>query len=402
MSIYDRINGFSSPNLIYKDLYRKYPVILQNSLFKKICSNYRHKTVNVDLINKIEISLSKLTASRWSASLGESIRYLSDGNYPSSIIQFALALSENGDMDEWHSDIVENAFLMFSGIVFCAKKYIAFSQDETSCSIETQGAHLCFEKYSSGWKYVSQFDNSSIDNVFLINFGGGVIYLRGVDYVSNCRDRKESIFRSPNPDDQKSIFLNSNELNAISGALKCIEDISPAYTTWVHFGVNLISMNVSHNDMKNRNYFSSSSNPLLPGHIYIDFGGNDEFAISHPWIVAEQIIHESSHQYYHQILLSVKTFFGNDKKLYMSSFTNTLRPIGKILLAYHAAANIVAWYLEASNKYPNYVDLYYSRIEQQTKKAMDLLDKIMETDDVTEYGKYIVSNLSEIAFKNNF
>ena len=83
--------------------------------------------------------------------------------------------------------------------------------------------------------------------------------------------------------------------------------------------------------------YSSGSVKGLYGIIY------ESFPVS-PLHAAEGLIHEACHQYYH--LAQLETLFANgqDTRLYWSPYPKQDRPIDRILLAFHAFANLVLFY----------------------------------------------------------
>jgi len=60
--------------------------------------------------------------------------------------------------------------------------------------------------------------------------------------------------------------------------------------------------------------------------------------------VAEMLIHEASHQYFELLNKLGPTVDPNHTKLYYSPVKQCERPLNKILLAYHAFANVMLFY----------------------------------------------------------
>lgn len=60
--------------------------------------------------------------------------------------------------------------------------------------------------------------------------------------------------------------------------------------------------------------------------------------------IAEMLVHECSHQYFHFGLLDTLFTNGMDTSLYWSPYVSQNRPIDRILIAFHAFANIVLFY----------------------------------------------------------
>ena len=63
-----------------------------------------------------------------------------------------------------------------------------------------------------------------------------------------------------------------------------------------------------------------------------------------PATIAELLVHEASHAYFHLLAQAGPVDDGSDRALYYSPFKGATCPIGVILLTYHAFANVVLLY----------------------------------------------------------
>jgi HEXXH motif-containing protein len=84
----------------------------------------------------------------------------------------------------------------------------------------------------------------------------------------------------------------------------------------------------------------SSSGACIPGVIGI---GNHE----QPLALADTLVHEASHQYCYIITKLGPLDDGSDQSLYYNPFLEVKRPISRIVLAYHAFANILLFWRTA-------------------------------------------------------
>jgi HEXXH motif-containing protein len=62
---------------------------------------------------------------------------------------------------------------------------------------------------------------------------------------------------------------------------------------------------------------------------------------SNPLALAEMLIHEATHQYYHLLTRVAPVHDGSDDNLYYSPVKRRGRPLPFILLAYHAFGNVL-------------------------------------------------------------
>ncbi len=63
-----------------------------------------------------------------------------------------------------------------------------------------------------------------------------------------------------------------------------------------------------------------------------------------PVEVAEMLVHESSHQYFHLLSRLGKVDDGSDEGEYFSPAVQRSRPLSRILIGYHAFANVLLFY----------------------------------------------------------
>src|SRR5262249_18543782 len=105
----------------------------------------------------------------------------------------------------------------------------------------------------------------------------------------------------------------------------------------------------------------SSSNPHHPGVVQLSIGQD-------PLVLAELLVHEASHQYFHLMEYVGPVDDGSDSTLYYSPFKGTERPLRAILLAYHAFANVLLLYrarrLEAHGDDRAALDLICQRLAE--------------------------------------
>jgi HEXXH motif-containing protein len=119
----------------------------------------------------------------------------------------------------------------------------------------------------------------------------------------------------------------------LHGAVELIREVSAEYASWVENAVWAVVPALRPGESG----YSSGSMTGIHGIIY------ESFPVS-PIVAAEGLIHEASHQYYH--LGQLETLFSNgeDARLYWSPYARRDRPVDRILLAFHAFANVTLFY----------------------------------------------------------
>ncbi len=90
-----------------------------------------------------------------------------------------------------------------------------------------------------------------------------------------------------------------------------------------------------------------------------------------PLLVAEMLVHECCHQYYHALCQLEEMVDPADTGTYFSPFVNKQRPLDRILLAYHAFANVYLYYWN-----------YFGKGDFEPGRRVGIADLVRDTDSV--------------------
>jgi hypothetical protein len=120
--------------------------------------------------------------------------------------------------------------------------------------------------------------------------------------------------------------------STLDEALLMIRSHAPAYLAWIEDAVDAIIP-----VLPPAGGYGSGSEAGLHGIIHASFP-------IRPLGLAESLVHEASHQYFHIAELDTLMSNGQDTRLYLNPYTHKERPIGRILLAFHAFANVALLY----------------------------------------------------------
>lgn len=121
-------------------------------------------------------------------------------------------------------------------------------------------------------------------------------------------------------------------LDTCGGALKLLAEFGSGYLGWVAQVIREIIPLPPSGDMTN-----SASGNLAPGVITASNQGRR-------CVLAEMLVHESTHHYLYILKRLGPLEDGSDGALYFSPFRNVGRPILYIIFAYHAFANVLLFY----------------------------------------------------------
>lgn len=130
----------------------------------------------------------------------------------------------------------------------------------------------------------------------------------------------------------------TSDIETLSRAMDSLRDHLPEYHEWVQRIIRTVIL-VQCGEQK---YLRSGSALHSWGAIYIS--NHDD-----PACLAEMLVHEASHNYFQLLTRLGDVADLSNQKLYYSPFVETVRHIDRILLAYHAFANVYLYYRKAQS-----------------------------------------------------
>ncbi len=115
-----------------------------------------------------------------------------------------------------------------------------------------------------------------------------------------------------------------------------------------------------------------------------------------PHQLAEMMVHEASHQHFFMAGMLSAYDDGSDKTLYYSPVVKTKRPITKILLAYHAFANVILFFRHCRSHLDN-KDRHW--LDTESNKVMTELEQLeqplRQSKSLTQLGQRLWQPLAQ-------
>lgn len=144
------------------------------------------------------------------------------------------------------------------------------------------------------------------------------------------------------PEHIVTLVADANEaevfLSQLADSFDLLMNISVAHHRWVD---RLIRQVIAVRAEPTVMY--SGSNTAWPGIIYLSG--------AKPWVMAENLVHEASHQHFHIATRVAPVTAAEHKELYYSPFVKRPRPLEAIAFAFHAFGN-ARLFLEACSSHP--------------------------------------------------
>jgi hypothetical protein len=175
--------------------------------------------------------------------------------------------------------------------------------------------------------------------------------------------------------------ITAGEQGAFESALSLIERHAPDYASWVQTVIrDIVVLRVSGDRMR------SGSHAAWPGLVYM--------STAEPVVLAENLVHEASHQYFHLLTRVDAPDDGSDTALYFSPVVGRERPLSAILVAFHAFANVWLFLASTSRAGDEAVRRYSEHRRRWLRPRLrSLADPLRGNAALTETGRAVFEAL---------
>jgi HEXXH motif-containing protein len=268
-----------------------------------------------------------------------------------ALAQYCLCAIEFGSRCDIEFATAPGSLLHFRGHRFSTGNSTRLQFDGGRFCVTADGAAHYLQFDGRAWKEYPEDTLCRSDDI-----SQGIIFVSGRQANPELLDPADPVL----PDE-----LFPSAIDGFSRALALIKDLSPEYWRWcirVLRHVNFIAADVD--------FTRSRSTPGWPGAIVISHPAPD---LQH----AEDIVHECTHQYYYMasMMTSIRRR-RNDQEMYYSALVGQPRPIERILLAYHATANIMLFLEKAADSSLEFAGVALARMRRIAPICWHLLETL--------------------------
>ena len=265
----------------------------------------------------------------WSSDLGnlyKATRLGDEDHAMKSAAAFALMTGAKGLGGEWQFELSTPAKFFWDdwALPACDKLTVISSASNASLKLSLDGkqTQVSFVRSLGGWKCQTPVAR-------LPSFGSG---RRRLVLLPRSAAADSGVLHDV--DDAASALetFSPDLIEILTQALDLLEKHLPHYLDWVVRIIQRVA--VVHSE---RNVLYSGSHESQHGTIFIS---DNSRVLS----VAEMLIHEASHKYFELLNKLGPTVDPSHTQLYYSPAKRCDRPLPKILLAYHAFANVMLFY----------------------------------------------------------
>jgi HEXXH motif-containing protein len=262
----------------------------------------------------------------WDVSFGLAQHHEGGPSLLSTAAQMALSLMSAGVPARWSASFTTPVHLRFASRNLRSLIQIAVASDGIRVEIEGKSVDgtqsWIFERDRADWRAASLAPSPRIGG------GAGIELLLASD-LPDCELDEAAAAGLP-PVTQ---FM-PDMARPFEDALEFLSAFTPSYKRWVDRVLTGIVL-YQRNEAKS----GSGSRGDMPGVIAcsLSFDRTE---------LAEVMVHEACHQYFYVATRVGPADDGRDNTLYYSPPVKRERPIDRILIAYHAFANVLVWYDE--------------------------------------------------------
>lgn len=255
----------------------------------------------------------------------------------------------------------------------CSRITVRSSTTEISIKLEIDGKEreLVFDPRGKRW--LTPVDEAGLkESVYSEN----VVFL-----ADELRDVPEYDYLADVIVEEK-ILVDAVRLH--TAAMKLLREVSPRYAKWVERVVRcIIPLDSEYGNI------NSGSSRHEPGIVHASINCSVE-------AYAEMLVHESSHQYLYLLTRLGPVDDGSDEKGYYSPIKERDRPIGYILIAFHAFANVLLFGRDCLKNTTGLDADYFLQNEDFLLPRLKILeDGLASTNALTDIGYSLWQPLSE-------
>ena len=191
---------------------------------------------------------------------------------------------------------------------------------------------------------------------------------------------------------EESASVDGKEYESVlTDALKLIQEFAPDYHSWVTDVLRWI-IPITPPDPATGAKTRAFSMYGVPSIVHMSFPNN-------PLKVADLLIHECSHQYFHVAEDWFRLANGQDTNLYYSHYVKKERPIDRILIAFHAFANVSRFYIECLRNDAPFADKAKRELGGHEQWLSEFNEHLKVTSGLTKAGRNLWQPLADLLFR---
>ena len=281
-------------------------------------------------------------------------------------VALALRLHQCGYLGDWELHLHKQARFRFDQWLLPLGDAIRVSTTPEAVSIHTRTANLwqklTFQRNGNGW------EATDAQGLPMLSRGAIRWIVLTAESLPGVAERlvENELYNYKNMslDTDVELLLRTSD-----AAVSLLAEFADIYLEWVSQVVRFLIPLPVKGGMLN-----SGSDELCPGVICVS---NQKHRIN----LAEILVHEATHQYFHILQRLGPLHDGTDRNLYFSPVRGTGRPISAILIAYHAFGNVLLFYRMArARALPADQDgLDIAKRMKQLEQQLETLEKALQT-----------------------
>ncbi len=317
----------------------------------------------------------------WSSDLGnlyQATRLVDEDHALKTAAAFALTAGAKGFCSEWQLEFSKaNKFYWDDWALPGCDKLTVINSDANALiklSLDSDQTQVSFVRSLDGWKC-----QTPTRAVRLPSFGSGK---RRLVLLPRSAALDSGLFRDGDFAAEALETFSPALIETLTHALDFLEEHLPHYFDWVVRIIRRVA--VLHFE---RNVLHSGNHEQQYGTIHIS---DNSRVLS----VAEMLIHEASHQYFELLNKLGPTVDPGHTELYYSPVKQCDRPLHKILLAYHAFANVMLFYRGVAEC--GLTDSSSAKFQVVLNDELRQLEQpVLESDAILPIGRALVGPLIE-------
>lgn len=324
-----------------------------------------------------------VTSRCWQPEIGAVLACMSRKEIDQAVIHGLFALHALGVAADWGHRFDRPVRLSMAGHLFDVDgAFSVHAEAHRLAVVRHDGGldRLVFEREDGVWRLRGQHAPHPAWKysapVFLTQPGFESVYLQSYVEPSASAVEEMIIDWPVRLEEGEMALCAARAAPQVAEAMRLLERTAPCYLPWVR----PLFRGIGPGPLVDDNIRQSGSFSWHPGVFSCGF------PLSTPFL-AEVIVHEMSHQHYmlaDSVVPLVKP--GRNEEIYYSSFKGKNRNIEKILLTFHAVANMLLFWHDFIHNLGDTDPANQKQMQLMRRHGVGLVQILLTTDDLTEAG----------------
>lgn len=322
----------------------------------------------------------------WQPEAGATARLLSIGQPRTAMAQVLFGLHAQGLDGRWSLHLPQPERFSFAGHIFTLDGDVEVACEGGRIDVATPTSRLWLARRAAGWdlEAVASADGALgySEPIFLRFPGFQDRYVQGWIEPAEAGRGDFIVHWPPAPFEDAAFVVAS--ARALDDALALLQELGPAYLPWLR----ALFRGVAASPQRRPGIRQGASHTWHAGVFSCGFPRSEES-------IAEAIVQEISHQYLLLLSASFPLIEPGETRMYSSSVEGRPRPLDRLLLGFHASANMALYWRDVMDQY-GAQPMRTEAFELRLARTLQFQGELSRAEGITAAGRVVIAQQAEL------